>query len=379
MKKRFMQMFAALLALPCTMTAQNEVYDFRSAAPNKSGNTWTATYGEETTSTGGVAVRPVTNAFFGGDGTGATLDLNGRIACEDGVTLGASQGMTVSGKRKMISVLNLSEGDQVVVETTSTSMYIRSKNVSYVADGEETIVSTAEENDEQKIVSGRAYKMIGNGSLDFYIAGSTTERIQKISIFPQQTMTIGGTCYATFSSTHAIDISGQDNFKAYIATSEEDGLVTMQEIDDGIIPANTGVMLYGSTGSYYYTTTDKNIATNLLKAQTIEGQVKTNNGSGPEKVTNYLLANKDGVVGFYLANKQTLGAGKAYLQLSTPEGAAAAREGIAIRFDDDTTTAIEKPETEVPADNRAYDLRGALVGKNGKGLLIVNGKKVFNK
>lgn len=71
-------------------------------------------------------------------------------------------------------------------------------------------------------------------------------------------------------------------------------------------------------------------------------------------------------------------AGKAYLQIPTAWFPAVAESKIKIEFEDGTTTGIEDVEEQVrPNDGVIYDLHGRVVKNPGKGIYIVNGKKVL--
>ena len=84
--------------------------------------------------------------------------------------------------------------------------------------------------------------------------------------------------------------------------------------------------------------------------------------------TVYTLANGSSGLGFYKFNGTTLKGERGYLAV---EGAAVTRSFFSV---DNTTgislpTADDKPET-------MYDLQGRRVEKTGKGIYIVNGKKI---
>ncbi|MBQ7570693.1 MAG: hypothetical protein IJT19_00455, partial [Bacteroidaceae bacterium] len=84
----------------------------------------------------------------------------------------------------------------------------------------------------------------------------------------------------------------------------------------------------------------------------------------------YALAQKDGVTGFYKAQPGTvIAAGKAYIL-----GAAAGTKGFSLSFPDETGIQSVEEATET---SDIYDLAGRRVEKAQKGVYIINGKKVL--
>ncbi len=95
--------------------------------------------------------------------------------------------------------------------------------------------------------------------------------------------------------------------------------------------------------------------------------------------TNFVLAKKDGVVGFYkVAQQGTLAPNKAYLQI--PTASLTVTSGAnGITFVEDGTTAIQGVTTATTADDAWYTLQGVRVAQPTRGLYIHNGKKVVVK
>ena len=94
----------------------------------------------------------------------------------------------------------------------------------------------------------------------------------------------------------------------------------------------------------------------------------------PTPGTVYTLQNKNNTLGLYKYTGATVKGGKAYYHLA--DGAAAPM-GFVFDFEGQTT-GVES--IEVNADNQViYDLSGRRVAKAGKGLYIINGKKVLVK
>lgn len=189
---------------------------------------------------------------------------------------------------------------------------------------------------------------------------------------------IGAYKIATFYANDAMNIPS--GVKAYVATTApvmdgENGIITMTEITDGIIPAKTGAVLRGEQGNYTFEPAteagDTEVTGNLLHGYAGTAEFETvelpNDGS-----VNYVLTVMDGKAGFYRKNASfNVYNNKAYLNVP---GAADAR-ALYFEFDNGTTGIVEvENESE---KTEIYDLAGRRVQKVQKGLYIVNGKKVL--
>lgn len=220
---------------------------------------------------------------------------------------------------------------------------------------------------------------IGGGQNSTYEAW-TFEPVEELPI------TISSAGYATFYSPVAVTLP-EEGLKAYYVSNTENGKAQMTDIN-GTIPANTGVILKGSEGTYELTiATETSVAsdeTNLLTGTVASAYVEEDS---------YVLSMQTEGVGFYKAKKNFTvaenGTGakvaegatgthflnngfKAYLP--KPEGTPDAARFFV--FDFGTETAIEGIEADNTADAVVYDLAGRRVQKAQKGLYIVNGKKV---
>ena len=144
----------------------------------------------------------------------------------------------------------------------------------------------------------------------------------------------------------------------------------------GDIPAETGfiVRYKGSvnetTGCVYMKISDS--APALPGRNELTGTLET--VAKPTSGTVYTLQNKNNTLGFYKYTGANVKGGKAYYLLADDE---AASMGFVFDFEGQTT-GVES--IEVNADNQViYDLSGRRVAKAGKGLYIINGKKVLVK
>lgn len=292
-------------------------------------------------------------------------------------------GLHLKNKALTISILNLKAGDVVTIwhnstvtaESTDGGLYITSTNASYDTTNGAKVSTGKTKTAGNALVSGTPYTMMSDGTFDFIWTETTDLYLRKVTITTVGTngIHIGSTGYATFSNAdNAVSFAGT-GVKVYWASSydENTSSLTLTEVTDGIVPANTGVLLKATEGNYTFTTTTTSTKYSDNKLKAANGQVKpTNTG-----LVNYLLGKKNGRIGFYkFSNNKTLN-GKAYLSL--PE-AASAREDISMFFGDETTGINTLKDSSIMND-RVYNLNGQLVEAPAKGLYIVNGKKVIIK
>ncbi len=179
--------------------------------------------------------------------------------------------------------------------------------------------------------------------------------------------TIGSHGYATFSSTYALDFSGVSGMKAYKVTGVADNEATLDAVTTA--PANTGLILIGTAGSY-------NIPI-VASADAIDDNklVAVSADDTPVGTNNYVLVwdKTASTVKFVKAGEATLNAGQAYLS-----GISSARS-LSLVFEGETSginnaQIIKSNETE-----GIFNLSGQRVAKPTKGLYIVNGKKMLVK
>ena len=137
---------------------------------------------------------------------------------------------------------------------------------------------------------------------------------------------------------------------------------------EGLVPANTPVVLKGEAGTYAF-----NIAYNVIGLPHLVNDLKGAD-EDLDAAGKYVLAKPEGKkVGFYLAESGTLKAGKAYLQLFRDS------EIKAFYFDEaEDATAIKGVEVNENVNGGAiFNLSGQRVNKTQKGIYIINGKKVL--
>ena len=206
---------------------------------------------------------------------------------------------------------------------------------------------------------------------DIYEAASASYTIYVKDFF---NFTMNAYGYATLSSTKPLDLNQTDGLVFYIAKSVDAGrtVVTMSQVF-GTVPAGTGLLVKGQAGETYRIEVAEDegseIASNLLVAASSETTINSTN--------DYVLTIKDDVVQFaHTGNAQAVvAAGKAYLHVA---GSNARRMRVA--FDSDATgidNVLSAGDTQ--KKQGIYNLGGQRVSTPGKGLYIVNGKKVFFK
>ncbi len=182
--------------------------------------------------------------------------------------------------------------------------------------------------------------------------------------------------YATLYYGSALSIP--DGVTAYIATATdtEASTLTCTAISD-VIPANTGVLLQATEGTYDFTvtTTDAEYTENMFEGTLTELTV----GEGDTYYTlGYPGDDTTGTVGFYTFSGTTIGANKAYLTNTTGEA-----KGFSIVFGDDggEATGIQAVATTATATDAAiYNLQGQRVSAPTiGGIYIQNGRKFIAK
>ena len=182
-------------------------------------------------------------------------------------------------------------------------------------------------------------------------AGTNHRSFWKFTEMEPQAITTAG--YATYCASEDVMILGAQTYKGAVAGS----YVKLTEVDD--VPAGSAVVLKGSIFATVATTAQSDMSGNDLKAS---------DGISADG-TQYILAQKEGAVAFYLAQSgTTIAAGKAYIK---------SEAGVkAFYFTEDGTTGISSAlvETEGKA---IYNLSGQRINKLQKGINIVGGKKIL--
>lgn len=193
--------------------------------------------------------------------------------------------------------------------------------------------------------------------------------INEVESIPVAISSVG---YATLHLPFAVTLPAVGNVKAYVA-ADNGTYVTLTEIEGGVIPARTPVILTGDAGTHdfavAYDNTDAPLSTALsgtLTKQTV----------GTAGEVYILAANAAGEAGMRQVtdeNDRTLPANKAYL--GSADGTAAVKA-----FSFGPATGIGNVPTAAGADEVFYDLRGRRVFYPAHGVFVKgNGQKVYIK
>ena len=190
--------------------------------------------------------------------------------------------------------------------------------------------------------------------------------IEDVTSLPITMNKVGGAYYATINLPVAVTIPS--GLSAYSATAAGDVLTLTKVVEDGVLAANTPVILYSEssvTSLDIASTAGTAAVSNELEGTTAAISVTANQ--------NYVLNCVDGQVGFYLFNGTAMPGFKAYL----PSSATSNVKAFTFSFEDaeDAIRAIESENSGL----EIYDISGRRVQKAQKGLYIVNGKKVMYK
>lgn len=195
--------------------------------------------------------------------------------------------------------------------------------------------------------------------------------IKKVTTVP---VSITDAKYATVAFPFATKVA-TDGVKAYYATGAADGLITLVEYPEGIIPANQGALLYNANG-----TTTANLTIEAT-SNTVENNIllpTTAKRSGFTANDTYVLAkNTEGEAAFLKNGLTVVPANKAYVATGNiPAGSSS----NVLNFNFGQTTGINGVVAADKAGVQYFDLQGRRVLYPAHGVFVTNtGKKVFVK
>lgn len=195
---------------------------------------------------------------------------------------------------------------------------------------------------------------------------------------------ITGVGYATFSSTKAVDFTNESTIEACKASVDGNGNITYTPVTS--VAKEEGVLLRNKNGisaaeAVIPLHANQNIGTNegnQFIGITTKQKIAQSTESG---YTNFVLSKVNNELAFYKVNTNGswCGAGTAYLKVAN-SNIPSSREFFAL---ENETTSIANlnvnDNANFNADAPMYNLAGQRVGKNYKGVVIVNGKKMILK
>ena len=196
--------------------------------------------------------------------------------------------------------------------------------------------------------------------------------IKKVTTVP---VSITDAKYATVAFPFATKVATA-GVKAYYATGAADGMITLVEYPEGIIPANQGALLYNEAGAttanLTVEATDKTVEGNKLMPATAKR-------SGFAANETYVLAKNSANEAAFLKNGLTVvPANKAYIAAETIP--ADNNGSNVLNFNFGQVTGINGVVAADEAGVQYFDLQGRRVLYPAHGIFVTNtGKKVFVK
>lgn len=225
--------------------------------------------------------------------------------------------------------------------------------------------------------------------------GYTIQHVYEVEFLDAYTVNISDAKYASFFA--ASECTVPEGVTAYYAKSEGVDLanekIVLTEIENDIIPANTGVILYAPKADEYTFKASRAEAAEL-EGNLLEGTPASMNICMDSDQSAYVLSKQNSGIGLYMAEMTAKnvdpvhgGGGKKYVFLNNARKAylpasalptSASVQGF--KFDDFTSTAIEGVVTGNEGAKVIYDLSGRRLNNiTNAGVYIINGKKILVK
>lgn len=206
-----------------------------------------------------------------------------------------------------------------------------------------------------------------------YTNKSNYWQLVKVASVPVTIKSVG---WASVAFPFAVQVPAESGVKAYFAESADDTRMMLSEITDGIIPANTGVLLAkdgGCTVNLPIVTTTTTYPNNKLACATAERD-------GYASKANYMLSAKTGTVGFLPSTMTLVPANKAFLPAANITSGSGQAQMLSF-YIGGTVTGINAATADAQNGNDVYyDLNGRRVLYPAHGIYVTgNGKKVFIK
>lgn len=184
-------------------------------------------------------------------------------------------------------------------------------------------------------------------------------------------VTIGKNGYTTFCSTKNFTTKGIADVTAHTASLSEGSKTVVDLVPVVEVPAGEGVIIKGVANATYYLPV-------IYDANEVEGNILTGTTEATTIPANsvFVLNNVNGVEGFYNYGGTSMPANKAYISKSVLNDNGI--KAFTVRWVDNETTAVHGVAGTAIGNgkNAIYNLQGIRVAKPGKGIYIVNGRKV---
>lgn len=278
---------------------------------------------------------------------------------------GREAGYITSDASQLQMVVNIGNGNghytfKPYTEGTTFDGY-DAKSMFLMVDSEGNHASAASDNDH----------VVANNNQ--YTNKSNYWQLVKVTSVPVTIKSVG---WASVAFPFAVQVPAESGVKAYFAESADDTRMMLSEITDGIIPANTGVLLAkdgGCTVNLPIVTTTTTYSYNKLACATAERD-------GYASKANYMLSAKTGTVGFLPSTMTLVPANKAFLPAANITSGSGQAQMLSF-YIGGTVTGINAATADAQNGNDVYyDLNGRRVLYPAHGIYVTgNGKKVFIK
>ena len=278
---------------------------------------------------------------------------------------GREAGYITSDASQLQMVVNIGNGNghytfKPYTEGTTFDGY-DAKSMFLMVDSEGNHASAASDNDH----------VVANNNQ--YTNKSNYWQLVKVASVPVTIKSVG---WASVAFPFAVQVPAESGVKAYFAESADDTRMTLSEITDGIIPANTGVLLAkdgGCTVNLPIVTTTTTYPNNKLACATAERD-------GYASKANYMLSAKTGTVGFLPSTMTLVPANKAFLPAANITSGSGQAQMLSFYIGGAVTGINDAAADAHNGNNTYYDLNGRRVLYPAHGIYVTgNGKKVFIK
>lgn len=278
---------------------------------------------------------------------------------------GREAGYITSDASQLQMVVNIGNGNghytfKPYTEGTTFDGY-DAKSMFLMVDSEGNHASAASDNDH----------VVANNNQ--YTNKSNYWQLVKVTSVPVTIKSVG---WASVAFPFAVQVPAESGVKAYFAESADDTRMMLSEITDGIIPANTGVLLAkdgGCTVNLPIVTTTTTYPDNKLACATAERD-------GYASKANYMLSAKTGTVGFLPSTMTLVPANKAFLPAANITSGSGQAQMLSFYIGGAVTGINDAAADAHNGNNTYYDLNGRRVLYPAHGIYVTgNGKKVFIK